>query len=163
MQPMNIIVCSLRIRRERPAVFRGAGCHLEKRSVQLISAGAAITGLPRKKEAGSAPLTRSVGHAAVGDYDDSRLFPGSRGRSERMFRTHQDRLTRELACITLRAWKRPIVISEKSICRLTTGSLSKNPRRKVPFYPWWALISRTSFANIMNGPLPRITVSALRG
>lgn len=38
-----------------------------------------------------------TGFEAAGDRNDRNLFTGARGRSERMFRKHQERLPKELA------------------------------------------------------------------
>ncbi|MBP9012573.1 MAG: helix-turn-helix domain-containing protein [Smithella sp.] len=40
--------------------------------------------------------------------------------------------SRNLPCTTLPAWRKPIIISKRPICRHTTGSLNKNPRRRGP-------------------------------
>ncbi len=130
---MNIIVCSLRIRRERPAVFRGTGCHLEKGSVQSIRTGAAITGLPGRRRRVSKTRLTQFGRAMqqLGIMMIPAYSPEARGRSERMFRTHQDRLTRELAIHYEHG--RGQSLYQKSICRLTTGSLSKIPGGRFRF------------------------------
>lgn len=83
--------------------------------------------------------------------------PQARGRSERMFRTHQDRLPKELAAAGP-TWRRPIAISSKPICPHSMPS-SCNPlwRKARPSCPGSGAIWRTSCASSMSGSSARTT------
>jgi transposase len=55
--------------------------------------------------------------------------PQARGRSERVFQTLQDRLTKELALAGSPRWRPPIYLFARSICRPTTPVLPSSPSR----------------------------------
>ncbi len=139
MQPMNIIVCSLRIGRERPADFQGAGCHLEKVcSVQSIQTGAAV--LKFTPEEGGKLWGRLTQFGRAMQQLGIMMIPPipqeARGRSERMFRTHQDRLTRELACHHITSMEEANRYIRKIYLPAHNREFKQKSRRKVPLYPW---------------------------
>jgi len=89
--------------------------------------------------------------------------PEARGRSERAFGTHQDRLVKELALHRIPIWMPPTDIWPKCIYpRSTPSSCSRPLKMDQRLSLGWGKISMTSSVNKMSGPSAPTTASASR-
>ncbi len=91
--------------------------------------------------------------------------PEARGRSERAFKTHQERLPKEVwPSMRLARWRGPIVTLKRHICLPSMPSSHIQPHSKeAPLFPCSVSTLTTYFASSMNVRSAPTTASGLKG